>query len=231
MNHLRLKALSLALPLAAPTVNGTYVVTVTNANGTSAPFNLSLTDDVTWNGTAGIAFRSTALSTAQLANLDTPWATGNDVGNFVNYLRGDRTNERISDADASKPYRRRNVLLGDIVNSKLTAVGAPNFAFSDSVNPGYAKFKSDYSNRQPMVYMGANDGMMHAFNGSLDGADAGKEQFAYVPSAVFAGPSGTPSADGLAQLGNPNYQHRYYVDATPVSFDIDFNNLWSKQNR
>lgn len=181
---------------------------------------------VTWNGTAraGIAFRSTALSTAQLANLDTPWATGNDVGNFVNYLRGDRTNERISDADASKPYRHRNVLLGDIVNSKLTAVGAPNFAFSDSVNPGYAKFKSDYSNRQPMVYMGANDGMMHAFNGSLDGADAGKEQFAYVPSAVFAGPSGTPSADGLAQLGNPNYQHRYYVDATPVSFDIDFNN-------
>ena len=67
-----------------------------------------------------------------------------------------------------------------------------------------------------MVYAGANDGMLHGFVGTT-----GTEQFAYVPSAVFQGPNGTPQVDGLAALGNPNYTHHYYVDATPYAFDID----------
>ncbi len=67
-----------------------------------------------------------------------------------------------------------------------------------------------------MVYAGANDGMLHGFVGST-----GTEQFAYVPSALFQGPNGTPQVDGLAQLGNPNYVHHNYVDATPAAFDID----------
>ena len=40
---------------------------------------------------------------------------------------------------------------------------------------------------------------------------------------LFGGPTGTPQVNGLAQLGNPNYAHRYYVDATPVAFDLDLN--------
>ncbi len=46
-----------------------------------------------------------------------------------------------------------------------------------------------------------------------------------MPSALFRGPSdpATPTVNGLAQFGNPDYEHRYYVDATPLAFDIDFN--------
>jgi type IV pilus assembly protein PilY1 len=67
-----------------------------------------------------------------------------------------------------------------------------------------------------MVYAGANDGMLHGFLGS-----SGIEQFAYVPSALYQGPTGAPLTNGLLALGNPNYTHHYYVDATPLAFDID----------
>ena len=64
--------------------------------------------------------------------------------------------------------------------------------------------------------------MLHAFNGALTGVGAGREVFAYVPSALFAGPNATPLVDGLAALGRPTFAHHYYVNASPVAFDIDF---------
>ena len=181
---------------------------------------------VTWNGSAGVPFRSGSLPAGQLQLLDTPWTStsGDDSANYLNYLRGDRTNERTSDGDSTQPYRHRNGLLGDVVNAKVTPVGPPSFTFSESVNPGYAAFKTAKASRPTMLYVGANDGMLHAFVGGLTDTDSGKEQFAYVPKAVFGGPSGTPTLNGLVQLGNPNYEHRYYVDATPVAFDVDLNN-------
>ncbi|CAN7704163.1 PilC/PilY family type IV pilus protein [Variovorax sp. LjRoot84] len=179
---------------------------------------------VTWNGTTGVPFRSGSLTTDQLTALDTPWATGNDSVNYLNYLRGDRTNERTS-TDETKPYRLRPALLGDIANAKVTPVGPPSARLSNTVNPGYATFKTTYVNRKTVVYVGANDGMLHAFDGALSGTGAGNELFAYVPSPLFSGPSSpaTPTLNGLGQLGNPNYEHRYYVDATPKAFDLDFN--------
>ncbi|RYH67927.1 MAG: pilus assembly protein, partial [Alcaligenaceae bacterium] len=177
---------------------------------------------VTWNGTAGVAFRSGTITADQLAALDTPWATGNDSVNYLNYLRGDRAYERTT-TDETKPYRRRQTLLGDIANAKVTPVGPPSARYSNTVNPGYATFKTDNAARKNMVFVGANDGMLHAFDGSLTGTGAGTELFAYVPSPLFAGPTGTPTVNGLAQLGNPNYEHRYYVDATPRAFDLDMN--------
>ena len=177
----------------------------------------------TWNGTAGVAFRTANLTTAQATALNTSYVTGDDSANYLNYLRGDRSNER-SLAAPSRPYRTRATLLGDIVNAKVTPVAPPGERFSEAVNPGYKTFKTTWASRPTMVYAAANDGMLHAFNGALTGTEAGAEQFAYVPSAVFQGPSSpaAPQDDGLAQLGNPNYLHHYYVDATPKVFDVDF---------
>jgi type IV pilus assembly protein PilY1 len=42
-----------------------------------------------------------------------------------------------------------------------------------------------------------------------------------VPSALFNGPSNTPTVDGLAALGSPEFDHHYYVNATPTVVDID----------
>lgn len=175
----------------------------------------------TWNGSAGVPFEAANLSTAQRTAL-TPLYSPTLVCStascpYLNYLRGDTTNQVGSTATGSThSLRARTLFLGDIVDASVTPVGVAIQTFSDANNPGYSGFKGTVSSRPTMVYAGANDGMLHAFVGT-----SGAEQFAYVPSAVFQGPNGTPQVDGLAQLGNPNYNHHYYVDATPYAFDID----------
>ncbi len=84
---------------------------------------------------------------------------GND--HVLLYIRGDRANE----APNGDKYRFRKSVFGDIVHSRPYYV-------HDEVNP--------------RVYVGANDGMLHAF-----GADTGAEVFAYVPSMLI------PNLDNL----------------------------------
>ena len=188
----------------------------------------------TWNGNAGVAFRTGSLASSDLAALDTNYTAGNDSSNFLNYLRGDRTHEVASTASGTtNAYRTRSKLLGDIVGSKSRPVSPPSFPFADSTNAGYSSFKTTWKNRRTVVYVGANDGMLHAINGALvttaaGGLEAdtaaGSEMFAYVPRGTFQGPSSpaTPNDDGLAGLGKPTFTHRYYVNATPNAYDIDF---------
>lgn len=175
----------------------------------------------TWNGSAGVAFEAANLTSAQRTALTPSYSTTLTCTSsscpYLNYLRGDTTNQVGSTATGStQSLRARTLFLGDIVDASLTTVTTAIQTFSDANNPGYSSFKSSTASRPTMVYAGSNDGMLHAFVGTT-----GAEQFAYVPSAVFQGPNATPQVDGLAQLGNPNYVHHYYVDATPQAFDID----------
>lgn len=177
---------------------------------------------ISYNGTNGVAFRASggsSISAAQLATLDTSYVTADDRTQYLNYLRGDRSNEQGA-TGTPLGYRVRTTLLGDIVNSRVTVVGPPSSPYSDSFNPGYTAFRAANAGRPTMVFVGANDGMLHAFYGDL-GATGGREVFAYVPSALYSGPNNTPNANGLAALGNPAFVHHNYVDATPEVFDID----------
>ena len=181
---------------------------------------------VTWNGTAAVPFESANLTSAQRTDLTPSYSTTLTCTSgscpYLNYLRGDQTNEVNSTATGStQSLRNRTLLLGDIVDAGLVPVAAPNQTFSETTNPGYAAFTATWSTRPTVVYAGSNDGMLHAFLGST-----GAELFAYIPSALFAGPNNTPQVDGLAQLGNPNYNHHFYVDATPGTFDMDFNKTY-----
>ncbi|KQV61096.1 hypothetical protein ASC95_06735 [Pelomonas sp. Root1217] len=189
---------------------------------------------VTYNGSAGVPFRSgggtSGISATQLTALDTSYVSGNDSANYLNYLRGDRTNEVSSAAAGSThAYRDRAKLLGDIVNAKARPVAAPAAPYSAANNPGYDTFKTTYAARPPMVYVASNDGMVHAVDGSLttstfpntNPSTPGKEIWAYFPSALFSGPSGTGSTDGLASIGNPTFLHHFMVDATPLTIDVD----------
>jgi type IV pilus assembly protein PilY1 len=173
---------------------------------------------------AALPFTATALGAAQLSSRTNYSSFGNVSGvssqsaaNFVAYLRGAASQE-LANGGA---YRSRNYRLGDIVGSKPMPVGAPSATYYDATNPGYSAFKKANSGRKTVVYVGANDGMLHAIDGSGDAANGGKELFAYIPSFVY-GSAKTAPTDGLAALGNPSYSHRYYVDATPQVFDLDF---------
>ncbi|MBB6580074.1 type IV pilus assembly protein PilY1 [Comamonas odontotermitis] len=172
-----------------------------------------------------VPFRIGSLSSGLKSALDTTFVVGDDSSNYLNYLRGDKSNE-VGATSGTHAYRSRTAPLGDIVNSKITLSAAPKMQYLDASNPGYAAYKASNATRTPLVLFGSNDGMLHVLNGSATGADAGKELFSYVPGLAFYGPDGSTTSDantnGLAAIGNPAYEHRFYVDATPQVFDVDF---------
>ncbi len=171
----------------------------------------------------GVPFRIASLSTDQKTALNTAYVTGDDSTNYLNYLRGERKHEKSSVVSGTtNAYRDRAVLVGDIVNSKARPVGPPAMPLSDATNAGYSTFKSTYASRPTVIYVGTNHGMLHAVNGSLTGTSAGKEIFSYVPSALFNGPTATPATNGLQAVGNPTFTHYNFVDASPMSTDVDF---------
>ena len=102
---------------------------------------------------------------------------GHNVEDLVNFIRGDNSNNLSNGG----PFRVRTSPIGDIVHS------APTY------------FKG-------VVYIGANDGMLHAVD-----AINGQEIFCYVPNMVYG---------HLSELAMPGYSHRYYVDSTPVAAKI-----------
>jgi type IV pilus assembly protein PilY1 len=166
----------------------------------------------------GVPFRWPELSATQQAALDTSYVASDDSKAFLNFLRGDRQNE-------GKGYRVRAGLVGDIVNSKSRVAGKPVAPLSDAVNAGYSSYKTSQINRPRMVVVGTNQGVLHVIDGSLTGASAGREIMGYVPSSLFRGPSNTPSTNGLAALGKPDFDHYNFVDATPMIADVDFNKV------
>ena len=69
----------------------------------------------------------------------------------------------------------------------------------------------------PMVYDGANDGMLHAFRADTGNGSSGKELFAYVPAAVYG---------NLSSLTETDYTHKYFVDGSPTVGDAYLSGAW-----
>lgn len=168
----------------------------------------------THNGTTGLAFTVAnffSLSTAQQAALDKS-SSGVDDGQGmarIGWLRGDQSGE-INQGGSFR--NRNNGVLGDIVNSDLLYIKSLDFSYDSLPNgvPGKASYysykQSNSNNRTPVVYTGANDGMLHAFN-----AETGVELFAYVPAAIYPQLSKLTDKEG--------YTHRYYVDGNAYAGD------------
>jgi type IV pilus assembly protein PilY1 len=123
-----------------------------------------------YNGSSGIVFLGSNLTATQ-GDLLEAGGLGAEADAIVDFIRGDTSNNTSHGGD----FRVRTNPIGDIVHS----------------SPTY--FKGH-------VYIGANDGMLHAID-----AATGEEEFCYVPNLVY---------DHLSALVDPGYSHRYYVDAT-----------------
>lgn len=173
----------------------------------------------------GASFDWSNLTTAQQTALHTNALGINDgLGSArLNYLRGDDSNE----GSLPGQFRQRNKstsdgsVLGDIVNSGPLYIGKPGAGYSDVDHPGYSAFRALYKDRKPVVYVGANDGMLHGFDAELDSsgqpvATGGDEVIAYVPTQVYG---------NLSKLTAQNYNknHRYFVDGTPMAADVFLN--------
>lgn len=164
-----------------------------------------------------------ATSLTQYATMTTSPAPVNQKAqstgaSLVNYLRGQRQNEGYAVGQSGKLYRARTHVLGDIVNSKPQFVGAPYFNYADD---GYYTFKTSNATRQNMIYVGGNDGMLHAFYAPPSTATGpqlekqGQEAWAYIPTQVIP---------NLSKLADVSYSsnHRFYVDGTPKIGDVKF---------
>ena len=136
-------------------------------------------------------------------------ATTDTLGvNRLGYLRGSRDDE-IKPATPTALFRPRDSILGDIVNSGLVYMGKPSTAVTGT---GYNTFFEANKTRNPVIFVNANDGMLHAFNDSN-----GKEAFAYIPGFV---------AGGLNKIPDQDYAHFSINDATPAVSEAYVGTEW-----
>jgi Tfp pilus tip-associated adhesin PilY1 len=147
-----------------------------------------------------IPFRWPSLSTDQRIAMDSV-NTGNATSPVLDYVRGDRSREYQNGGT----YRDRYAVLGDIIHSPPLYVGAPSEGLTFD---GYPAFAVANKYRAPRVYVGANDGMLHAFD-----AAAGTEVFAFVPGEV---------GGNLPLLKRRPYLHQYFVDGSLINGDAIF---------
>lgn len=138
------------------------------------------------------------------------------------------------DANAAADLRGRNGrLLGDIVNSDPAFAGNTNLRYdrlpTDSTL-GAASY-TDYFNkkkkdRREMLYVGANDGMLHGFNARVSSSDsivAGAEVFAYVPTRVM---KNIPNLASSLYGKDSRKPHKYMVDGPIYVSDAYVDGGW-----
>ncbi len=185
-------------------------------------------------GSTGVPFRWDNIS-PEMQNdlLKKPDRSPDTVTNAqarLDFLRG-------STVEEDGLFRDRKSRLGDIVHAAPVFVGSPEMnwptpspgdtsAFPKVIDNGdgtydysntYKHFKEQNLNRQGIIYVGANDGMLHGFN-----ADTGEEIMAYVPSYLTS----TGFEQGLHYLTDKSYRHKYYVDLSPTVVDAQLNGSW-----
>lgn len=210
-----------ARPLDSTT--GSIAATVNWSAGTTldaiSTSNLSNRLVVSYSGSAGINWKtySSLPSNQQTALAKNSSNVADSNGqNRIDYIRGDRTKEA---ANSGGIFRDRDSRLGDIVNSNIWYIGKPASGYSST---SYATFRGTGTggkgNRQPMVYVGANDGMLHGFAAenwptASPTTAGGKELIAYIPQGVAEG--------NLRKLTYTNYTHSYFVDGTPITGDAE----------
>lgn len=180
-------------------------------------------------GSRGVPFRwpanpaspaATELDAAQTDDINKDPGSGTADGHGalrLAFLRGDASRELRNCATCSAPRFRNRPAgpLGDIVHSAPYFVAGPAFGYADDfeiITAPYSAFAATYRTRTPVIYVGANDGMLHAIN-----ATSGAELFAYVPSFVYP---------NLGKLSASPYTHRPYVDGSPTVGDVFYGGAW-----
>jgi type IV pilus assembly protein PilY1 len=130
--------------------------------------------------------------------------------NLINFIHGaSQSGLRIRDQDTDGLVEK----LGDIVYSRPIEVGPRNGNYNKM--DGYAEFVAGRTSQPHLLLVGANDGMLHAFD-----TQDGSELWAYIPSSLLK---------HLEKLARPQYNVAYrrsYVDADINVEDAFVNGSW-----
>lgn len=176
-----------------------------------------------------VPFRASSLGSSTTAQYSAIGLSTADVATYpgltptkaYDYLRGSRVDEQATNSSGvvtSGTLRTRSSVLGDIINSTPVI-------FTKNENFGYQRLPGDAgssyqtfvntrakSTRAPVVYVGANDGFLHAFSGTN-----GRELFGYMPYGALG---------NVGRLLNPKYQHQYFVDGQITVGDAQLGGAW-----
>lgn len=177
-----------------------------NSNNALVTFNA---DNLSASQTITLSNGYLALSQMQgLPASDPKISDAAKVNKLVDYLRGNKTYEDNSGntVAANRLFRERQATLGDISQSAPIYSRVLNATYLDA---NHKAFKASMESRLPAVFVGSNDGMLHAFN-----ANTGDELWAFIP---------TPAIANLANLADKEYganYHTNYVNGSPVVQDI-----------
>ena len=152
--------------------------------------------------------------------------TDTEVENLINFIRGVDTYDQDGDNNKTESIHK----LADIYHSDLIIVGKPEAPSIDdgSINSqkkdSYYRLQNNYNNfkngstcggpcinRKEIVYAGANNGILHAFD-----ASNGEELWGYIPPNVLGNFEKIPSSK--ANSTNAIYG----IDGSPVVKDIYF---------
>jgi type IV pilus assembly protein PilY1 len=189
-----------ATALDASGVAGSVVWRASENLPSAATRNIFTYKDATTRGVPFTLAGMTAASMITALNVTT-----SEVPSLINYLRGDSFGE-------GSVYRIRTKKLGDIVNSAPILVKDLLDSQYDFLATGtagkasYREFLRNKKSRIGQVFVGANDGMLHAFNDVN-----GTETFAFMPRTVLA---------DVKVLSQTPYDHRYFVDGPVIEADI-----------
>jgi len=187
---------------------------------------------------AVVPFTYAGLNNGTNTQLNTLASTVLQQQKIMSYLRGGSTfgagtSPPLIEGTAIGQFRERTGKLGNISDSKPVVVGPADKPYLEATDFGYAAYRSANTTRALRVFVGANDGMFHVFNGADDSGPntGGTEMFAYVPSGVFttAFDEGGKAKKGIQALtfqdgGAPIFKHHFYVNGAPRTADVDFSN-------
>ena len=152
--------------------------------------------------------------------ISTPAGLSSITGSQLKYLLGDNSGERQSGG----AFRDRNSMLGDIINSQPVYAGLPNVSlYKDDAS--YASFVQAQSSRTPVVYVGGNDGMLHAFDAGT-GSTKGNELFAFMPTAAMSVLTHNDPGNNKYPNWSPDYDHAYSVDGELTVADVKISGAW-----
>lgn len=170
-----------------------------------------------------------SLSVCDVSRINERLRTGGGTGTPINvaqavsYLLGDQSLE-------GTVLRRRTTRLGDIVNSS-PVVAAPTDDYGYRSMAGatagtydpydYAAYLTAKKTRPRTVYAGANDGMLHAFDGAT-----GTERFAYIPTTALGHMGNLLFPYNAADKNTQIFQHRYFVDGQMAVADVHTGGTW-----
>ena len=210
------------LELSNDYTSGYNNVVDTNANELRAMFQRFNGQILDYHrDTAGIGGGDTTRCSPQVSSIED--GDEDDLKGLINFLRGEDYFDYDGDCNLTNT---REHYLGDVYNSDILVVGKPSAEdkFTSNNQEAYWRAKNDYSTfasthaeRKETIYVGANDGMLHAFD-----FEFGNEVWAFIPPFLMP---------ELAGLINPNFNvstpapaggtnAKFGVDGSPVQHDI-----------